>query len=54
MEVDEDDLPSADECQRRSVEFAKITQTDTALAMMFLQDTAWDLQVSGLFMISLK
>ena len=34
---DEDDLPSAEECQKASEEFATITGTDTALAMFYLQ-----------------
>ena len=44
---DEDDanLPSAAECDRRCKEFAEITGTDTALAMFFLQDRQWSLEV---------
>ena len=34
---DEDDLPSGEECQKASEEFATITGTDTALAMFYLQ-----------------
>ena len=43
---DNDDIPPADECERRSQEFAKITGTDTALAMFYLQDRKWELDVS--------
>ena len=44
---DDDDanLPSAAECDRRCKEFADITGTDTALAMYFLQDREWSLEV---------
>ena len=41
---DEDDLPSAEECQKASEEFATITGTDTALAMFYLQGI--DLRIS--------
>jgi len=41
---DEDDLPSAEECQKASEEFATITGTDTALAMFYLQDVKWKLE----------
>lgn len=40
---EEDNLPSGAECLARSKEFAKITNTDMALAMFYLQDTKWDL-----------
>ena len=44
---DDDDanLPTAAECDRRCKEFAEITGTDTALAMFFLQDRQWSLEV---------
>jgi len=43
---DEDaNLPPAAECDRRCKEFAEITGTDTALAMYFLQDRQWSLEV---------
>ena len=45
MEVDESELPSAEECDKRCKEFASITGTDTALAMFYLQDRAWNLPV---------
>ena len=35
----EDDLPSGEECQKASEEFAAVTGTDTALAMFYLQGT---------------
>ena len=51
-----DDLPSAAECDRRCKEFAAITCTDTALAMFFLQDRQWSLEVgwqlNGLSVVS--
>ena len=40
-------LPSAAECDRRCKEFAEVTGTDTALAMFFLQDRQWSLEVRG-------
>ena len=39
------DTPSSAECLKRCREFASITGTDNALAMFYLQDTKWDLQV---------
>jgi len=42
---DDPDLPSAEVCGQRCDEFAKITGTDSALAMFFLQDRNWDLEV---------
>lgn len=45
-EVDEANLPPAAECDRRCQEFARITCTDSALAMFYLQDRSWDLQQS--------
>jgi len=48
---DEDaaDLPSAAECDRRCKEFAAVTGTDSALAMFFLQDRHWSLEVGVAF-----
>lgn len=45
---DDDDanLPSAAECDRRCKEFAEVTGTDTALAMLFLQDRQWSLEAA--------
>lgn len=40
-------IPPRDECQRRCTEFAAITQTDTALAMFFLQNREWNLEVEN-------
>ena len=48
MEVDimnDKFLPSASECNEQCHLFANITNTDTALAMMYLQDRQWNLQV---------
>ncbi len=42
------DMPSSAECLNRCREFASITSTDNALAMFYLQDTKWDLQVKFL------
>ena len=38
-------IPPADECERRCQEFATVTGTDTALAMFYLQDRDWNLDV---------
>jgi hypothetical protein len=46
---DDDDaanLPPAAECEARCQRFADVTGTDTALAMMFLQNVDWNLDVS--------
>jgi len=43
-EASEEDLPSGEECQKASEEFATITGTDTALAMFYLQDVKWKLE----------
>lgn len=43
---DTSNLPSGAECLKRSKEFAEVTGTDTALAMFYLQDTKWDLEVT--------
>ena len=45
-EVDERDLPPAAECEQRCQRFAEVTGTDTALAMFFLQDRQWSVEVS--------
>jgi len=42
---DEANLPSAAECERRCQEFATITCTDSALAMFYLQDQEWIVEV---------
>lgn len=42
----EDDLPSGEECQKASEEFAAVTGTDTALAMFYLQDVKWSLEAA--------
>jgi len=46
------DLPSAIECDRRCKEFAGITCTDTALAMFYLQERDWSVEVSISFVVS--
>jgi len=43
---------SAAECDKRCKEFAAITGTDTALAMFYLQDRDWSLDVKLFFRIS--
>lgn len=45
-ETEEQDLPPAAECEERCQRFAEVTGTDTALAMFFLQDHQWNLDVS--------
>ena len=45
--VDESKIPSRDECERRCQNFAEITGTDSALAMFYLQDREWDLDVKS-------
>lgn len=45
-ESDNENLPSADECQKRCEEFAEITGTDTACAQFYLQDREWNLERS--------
>jgi hypothetical protein len=37
------------ECLRRCKEFAKITNTDNALAMFYLQDNGWNLNVISFY-----
>ena len=44
-DVQDQDLPSAAECEERCQRFAEVTGTDTALAMFFLQDRQWNLDV---------
>ena len=43
---DESNLPNAETCESLCREFAAVTNTDSALAMFFLQNRKWDLQVS--------
>lgn len=45
-ESENENLPSADECQIRCEEFALITGTDTACAQFYLQDREWNLERS--------
>ena len=45
-QIVDDRLPSAQECDSLCQKFADITMTDSALAMFFLQDRQWDLNVS--------
>lgn len=42
---DDANLPSAAECEARCQTFAEITGTDTALAMFYLQDREWIVEV---------
>lgn len=44
--VDESKIPSREECENRCQKFAEITGTDSALAMFYLQDRDWELDVS--------
>jgi tyrosyl-DNA phosphodiesterase 2 len=44
---DESTIPSRDECEKRCQKFAEITGTDSAMAMFFLQDRKWDLDVTS-------
>ncbi len=43
-EEEDVEISSAD-CLKRCQEFAQVTNTDTALAMFYLQDVKWDLEV---------
>ncbi|KAF2353020.1 Endonuclease/exonuclease/phosphatase [Trinorchestia longiramus] len=43
---EEKNLPSREQCQALTEEFALVTGTDTALAQFFLQDRQWDLEKS--------
>ncbi len=45
---EESGLPSADECLQLCKTFADFTETDNALAMMFLQQHSWNLEVCPL------
>lgn len=46
IEVEEEkSTPSGAECLKRCKEFAAVTDTNTACAMFYLQDTDWDLEV---------
>jgi hypothetical protein len=40
-----DNLPSGPECLHRCQQFVTITNTDSALAMFYLQDVEWNLEV---------
>lgn len=42
---EDENLPSAAECEERCQSFADITGTDTALAMFYLQDRNWNVEV---------
>ena len=42
---DESAIPPAQECEARCQKFAAVTGTDSALAMFYLQDREWDLEV---------
>ena len=44
---DESTIPSRDACETRCQKFAEITGTDSAMAMFFLQDRKWDLDVTS-------
>nr|CDS18311.1 traf and tnf receptor associated protein [Echinococcus granulosus] len=47
MDVDSpDDLPSEDECFKRCELFSQLTNTNNALAMMFLQQVSWNLEAA--------
>ncbi|VDM30295.1 unnamed protein product [Hydatigera taeniaeformis] len=47
MEVDSsDDLPSEKECLKRCELFSHLTNTNNALAMMFLQKASWDVEAA--------
>nr|VZI02021.1 unnamed protein product [Spirometra erinaceieuropaei] len=39
-------LPPADECMKLCETFAEFTETDKALAMMYLQQTSWNLELA--------
>lgn len=49
-EVENVSTPSGAECLHRCKEFASITQTDTAVAMFYLQDVEWNLEVNLVFL----
>ncbi len=50
MDVDDEGdtrgLPSADQCMKLCESFVEFTETDKAMAMMFLQDNDWNLEVA--------
>ncbi len=50
MDVDDEGdtrgLPSADQCMKLCESFVEFTETDKAIAMMFLQDNDWTLEVA--------
>ncbi|VDM05603.1 unnamed protein product [Schistocephalus solidus] len=41
-----DSLPPANECMKLCETFAEFTETDKALAMMYLQQTSWNLELA--------
>lgn len=43
---EDENLPSAAECEKRCQSFADITGTDTALAMFYLQDRNWNVEIA--------
>ena len=45
-DTDDSNIPSAAECEARCQQFAAVTGTDTALAMFYLQDREWDVEVN--------
>lgn len=45
----DENLPSASECEERCQRFAEVTGTDTALAMFYLQDREWNLDVGSIY-----
>lgn len=57
MEVDgqeDSEIPSAKDCLDMCETFAEFTETDKAMAMFFLQDHSWNLEVSILRLKSLQ
>ncbi|XP_067667027.1 tyrosyl-DNA phosphodiesterase 2-like [Haliotis asinina] len=45
-DVDEKNIPPREECEERCQMFAQVTGTDTALAMFYLQDREWNLEMA--------
>ncbi|VDN16218.1 unnamed protein product [Dibothriocephalus latus] len=43
---DDDSLPTANECMKLCETFAEFTETDKALAMMYLQQASWNLELA--------
>jgi hypothetical protein len=41
----ESEYPSSNECLERCINFSSITETDRAVAMIFLQENNWNLEV---------